>query len=593
MGAVPRSPDFKEVEFDSMLSGTSGTKIISLSAKKDVGAKEAAARNQQHRAVTPTPPSQPILPIPPAPSRPAPTLTTTSAFYAPMGAVETTQHQQAESHQHQQQPQHDTPSKKSRFRLPVSPSVRRSVIPPAEYSTVEFQTRMASYSDDEHNASDGESEVAKQKRRESRSDAWVDILVEGSQSQSQSQAKRGAIDATRLSPEEDRRARIRRSDPDMASKEVAQVLASVGNNRSFSPPLGDRVDRDHGVDRRVFGSDVDEVDVVPRRSRRSEDNTTSESEGGHLAYDRSTQGGHDDEDDEEVIAPIVNARTMAKEQRRLGYFDLHPERRPVSQVVDDPRARFARDSISSDDGSEEQSQVPAPPQPQVVPPQPTPLRPLPVPPPVIAAPQPTLAAQRKVPEMTIATTNLIPPSPTTPNGNSKQGGDSSPARTPTGAAGSRTAALIEMYRERERTGSVPQTSNPVVIAPLNIPSRLPVRSASLPQQPGKDKDAALPSVPAPGSIHKSTSLPLPAVSASLSAPVLKPVGLPSSPSPRVAQAPAAAVPAPVTTPSPPKTTPSPPEPVLAVPLEDPGRVSPARYVHGAPLHNVMEEEEEE
>ena len=96
---------------------------------------------------------------------------------------------------------------------------------PAEYSTVEFQTRMASYSDDEQNEAD-EPEEVKQKRRESRADAWVDILVNSQE--------RRMNDQTAADPAERRKARIRSSDPDIASLEVAQVLAAV-QDRSISP----------------------------------------------------------------------------------------------------------------------------------------------------------------------------------------------------------------------------------------------------------------------------------------------------------------------------------------------------------------------
>jgi hypothetical protein len=118
------------------------------------------------------------------------------------------------------------------------------------------------------------------------------------------------------------------------------------------------------------------------------------------------------------------------------------------------------------------------------------------------------------------------------------------------SAPSKTAALIEMYRERERGG----TTKPPSISPVGplAASRLPVRTSSL------NKDVSVP------------------------APVIPAVTIP--PPPKVA---------------PPSPKPSSPEPehldidVPHIPFDDPDRSSPLRYVHGAPLHNVLEEEEEE
>ena len=227
-------------------------------------------------------------------------------------------------------------------------------------------------------------------------------------------------------------------------------------------------------------------------------------------------------------------------------------------TADDPRARFGHDDSDSEDEadlSDGQRYGQAEPR--------RPLRALPVPPQAVNEPPapPAPAPKRSVPEIKVSTKPTPAPAPPANAPATPTEGATTPTR------GSKTAALIEMYRERERTGSVPQTSNPV--APLNVVSRLPVRSASLPV---KDKE-----VPPP----------------------------PPAPSPAVAT-PVASVklPAPAD-PSPPKVTPprtpSPQEPealdVLAPALVsakgDPGRISPARYVHGAPLQNVLEEEEEE
>lgn len=355
-----------------------------------------------------------------------------------------------------------------------------------------------------------------------------------------------------------RAARLRKSDPEMASLEVAQVLAQV-RGRSPSPQsIPDMLsERSHrvdgggsygGIDQHIYeDSDVDVVEKVPRVKRAD-----------RSLEDRSSEGA-DDEDDE-LMAPILNARQMAKEQRRLGYFDLHPERRPAQkpstppstdQHEEDPRDRFARNSMSEegvDDDDTNASSI-----------QPEPRRPLPPPPLVSVSPLvPSKASTppRAVPDIKIVTEAPVTPekpklSPPNPNGNAVDGLPK--PRTPTG--GSRTAALIEMYREKERGSAASPAAihvPTIPVAPLNI-SRIPVRNASLPAQPAP----AAAAVPLP-------SLPV----ASL------------TPSP---------------TPSPKPSPPQPTDFVPPPPIDDPslGRASPARYVHGAPLHNVLEEEEEE
>jgi len=397
---------------------------------------------------------------------------------------------------------------------------------------VEFETRMASYSDDE-NPRD-EPEHIKQKRRESNMDAWVDILVG-------SQDRRMDGQAAEIGADRKRMPRNRQSDPDIVGLEVAQVLAAVPNRSPSPPSMLERVDQSYDMDQHVQDLEIDEVETVPRTSdARSAETDESDPIAG-LPYDASSHG-HDDAD-----APTgsMNARQMARHQRRLGYFDLHPERRQAAahSMIDeeDPRAKLAQDDTDDDEEDDERLYGP-----------PESVRPLPVPPSAAAPiPQPpifeptplvpkksTVSALNQSPEVREVNTTLT--TPTTP-----ANGHGALPVTP-----SKTAALIELYRERER-GTPPKTVTPaatavpIVIAPL-APSRLPIRSASL----GKD----------------STLLP--------------PVPL-------------------VPAPSPPKVLLQPSAPEEAehidlprIPLEETGRNSPARYIHGAPLHNVIEEEEE-
>jgi len=71
---------------------------------------------------------------------------------------------------------------KPRFRLPTglphSPHPRTSGLTPSQAQDVEFETRLAGYSDDELNSINANSRKGtKEERRRSKNDTWVDILV--------------------------------------------------------------------------------------------------------------------------------------------------------------------------------------------------------------------------------------------------------------------------------------------------------------------------------------------------------------------------------------------------------------------------------
>jgi len=335
--------------------------------------------------------------------------------------------------------------------------------------------------------------------------------------------------------------RSRRSDPDIARLEVAQALAGVRERTPSSPSPSvhglhrhqqlERVDQDPvgGLERFYNDHDVDEVELVPRTSEaRSDDDTTDQSH----SRDMHHHGG-DADDEDEFEPPSVAARLMAASlmQRRVGYFDLHPDRRPVVADVprtseDDLRDRLAYDADSDDEKGvlptpTPQSQFTVPPEPMGPPPRPP------------AAPHHSTITSFEVQvEPQVNVTQLSTP----------ENAKSIPQ--------SKTAALIEMYRERERN-TPPKPSTPVPapapipipvlapIAPLQ-PSRLPVRSVS--------KEVLVPPAPA---IEAVTQSPTPTE-------VVEPVY----------------------------------EPPPRMNFGETGRASPARYVHGAPLHNVLEEEEE-
>lgn len=526
VGHVPRSPSYREVEFEGLLRGGSGTKVISLGAKPSIRASQDTRPIPEISTPTrPTGISAPLYIRTPEPNLIVPPKSEDMHSDSTMAPSVTSM------------------KRASLFRLPGGIPVpspgghRKSGIRPAEYSTLDFETRLASYSDDESNAV--ESEVVKQKRRESKDEAWVDILVG-------TQARRMANQD--VTPKEGQaRRRVlssRRSDPDMASLEVAQVLAAVRDNRPLSVVnLNERVDHDYGVDNlhdHLHDHDVDEIETVPRTSGvRTEDDKEEEQEEEeeeeeeqeeeqeeeeqeevkHYAVEPPLHHEHEQEDaDDEFDGPTLPQRLSVKQQRRLGYFDLHPERRrpmtadPIDQDAD-PRDRLVYDDSDDEADDEERYGPSQPPQPPVAT-----IRKLPVPP----EPQRALPVA-PVPERKLQVETTVAPSGSEPKATSK------------------TAALIEMYRERERS-TPPKPTGPAPLPPVPAPlppSRLPVRTSS-------KEGASLP--------ERATATPSPIPSLPIEIKLTEP--------PRIV-------------------------------LEESGRASPARYVHGAPLHNVVEEEEEE
>ena len=128
---------------------------------------------------------------------------------------------------------------KRHFRLPTgiprSPHPRTSGLTPSQAEDVEFEMRLASYSNDELNSINANSrKMTKEERRRSKDDAWVDILV------ASHSRRAGNQDAEVRRPGGPQPRNASRQDPEVASQEVAQVLAGI---RGPSPPFdGDSVD---------------------------------------------------------------------------------------------------------------------------------------------------------------------------------------------------------------------------------------------------------------------------------------------------------------------------------------------------------------
>ncbi|KIJ67450.1 hypothetical protein HYDPIDRAFT_25903 [Hydnomerulius pinastri MD-312] len=486
VGHVPKSPTYREVEFEGLLR-SNGSKVLSLSkpapptpTSATLSPPSAADRD---RPPTPRPVISSPLYVDPTPPPPPAKQLERSASDTPL-----------------------TPggTRKSRFRLPVpgTVNVRRSGLVPSEYSTVDFETRLASYSDDEWNETASVKALTpaeKQERRMSRDDAWVDILV------ATHNRRIGTQEAERKAPGV-RGLKGGRSDPELASQEVAQVLAGV---RARSP-LSDEEDL-HAQE------STPEPIAVEGRSVVSKEPEVKEQD------------------------PDVDS-VMSYPRKRVGYFDLHPERRPGGGAPVRPQVN-AEDSDGDDVPDELVYGVPegAP-----------------------ALPPKPLRASFETEESEYAPTSTASPVreidvPEFANSEErreeKESGHSRAESTTLphllqsapdaskSATQTKTAALIEMYREREKQST-----------PSPAPSKLPVRSSSL-----LAKEAALPPVP----------IDIP--SAGLA---------PEADTPEIQD-----------------EADFEPEPDHLTPphtlFEDSGRNSPARYVHGAPLHNVLEEEEEE
>ncbi|TCD71065.1 hypothetical protein EIP91_000157 [Steccherinum ochraceum] len=572
VGHVPKSPSYREVEFEGLLrSNGSSTKVLSL---KTNAIPERLPAGYSSIATSPasnsTSPAQraPFLnfprsetPVQRSQSRasdvePTPYVSSPSPIPSVNLSTPTTP---ASAHPHR---------KSSRFRLPVSPSNSRTAgLQPAEYDTVDFEARIASFDDDDLALPSR----SKHSRRQSKDDAWVDILVANNNRRVAGQ------DAERRNG-----LKSGRSDPELASQELSEVLAAVHQVQSDDEeeeeedmePVSMRserhVDDSASPTTSRLGTDADQL-TIPGPSSSTY----------NLGDEAGADGDREDEgedEDEDVPQPVP--------KRRLGYFDLHPERRtPKStddlhtespaipaasfddarlhferqSVYEDPRSVFERPSLDSqgDEGREEQTQLPYE-------------APSPVPIPAMALP-PRDDSRRNTPSPNPPAVALSPP-PAEPQ----------PVRplniTPKGQ--SKTASLIELYREKERGGSPnPVSPNPVVPA-----SKLPVRTGSLPVPP-----------PAPRPVS-------PAAAPSV-------VPLAKTPSPPASVLAPAPTPVPATTTTTTTITPPPPPPPRQPEEDHPAELktddddsdvqsvlsyhAPGRYVHGAPLHNVLEEEEEE
>ena len=582
VGHVPHIPSYREVEFEGLLRAKSDTKVISLgTAVRSSGISGMTMMNSPVLTISPekvrprTAPPAELFTLPVAPA-PAPAPVAASATAAASTHALTTTESGSTAHQVESAmataTTTTTPSAKrlSRFKLPVVIPVTKTGMTPAEYSTVEFETRVASYSDDEYSHERSSKAV---RRGADDDESWMEILVatqdRGMSGQEAEFTRKGKGKAAAAAATGTGSG----TGPEEASLEVARALAGVLDGKGSDEE--EEEEREGGA-----GSFVDEVQLIPRRMDAYDGDYFSQPERRPTTYEHgsetheSTGEGDEEHGREEEEMSGLSYRQQQKAQRRLGYFDLHPERRHAIRDVD-----------QEDDDDEDEDEDGADGFNPLVDSYVAPL----VPRKIGTASSPPSSADGhsrghgydemvedrfgKRPirlESIIAAANAnanLGSNGTTIEGKGKGKAIALPT-TPVSvpAPAGKTAALIEMYRERERgtspiasvvTTTATTTTKPTapIIAP---PSRLPVR--------------ALPTPPKEGSPAPHLTLPIAAPAAVLpgikTQPIIPPIRTTTTPEAELE-----------------------PPPVVAA-MDENGRASPARYVHGAPLHNVMEEEEE-
>jgi hypothetical protein len=507
VGHVPRSLNYREAEFEGLLQGNnSSTKVISLGrdgpVKRDISHSEGfgSSTSPVSRRTRPEDISSPLFvgsreDTTPRPSTPAP---------PPV-------------------PQVPASTSKRRFRLPLTPNTRTSGLTPSQAEDIDFETRLASYSDDELNSLNTNSrKLSKEERRRSKDDAWVDILVASHSRRAGNQD----AEIRRLGGPRNRNAS--RPDPELASLEVAQVLAAV---RGPSPSY-----------------DGESVDIepmnVPHRSKIDSLGSPMEE-----LYAPTIPGSVDTTEPEPAHEDVHESETQ-RSQRRMGYFDLHPERRRRMGGEEDIFDEFARAADESDDPPRRSDVTESVYSSGATPPA--------SPHPAVHSPLQSEPGPATFPSLSLPSPSMLSPtpSPQAPSPRDLQRQQEVRDRL-SGKPGPKASSLIEMYREKERqasggSGSSPGKSSTAIVQQEQPRPTLAVKESSpLPPPPPPPSEPSL----FPASIGQEDDLgaEVEVEGGGAGEELIEPPNL----------------------------------------QFDSGRESPYRYVHGAPLHNVVEEEEEE
>jgi len=214
VGHVPRSLNSREAEFEGLRGNNSSTEVISLGrdgpVRRDIThpGGEPPGSSQSPSSGHARPDISPPLFI-------APREETTPRPSTPVIQTDT-----------QAGIQGTATGNKRRFRLPTGlprgPHPRTSGLTPSQAEDVEFETRLASYSDDELNSINANSRKGtKEERRRSKDDVWVDILV------ASHSRRAGNQDAEIRRPGGPRPRNASRQDPGGASQQVAQAFVAL------------------------------------------------------------------------------------------------------------------------------------------------------------------------------------------------------------------------------------------------------------------------------------------------------------------------------------------------------------------------------
>ncbi|KAH0580415.1 hypothetical protein H2248_001917 [Termitomyces sp. 'cryptogamus'] len=525
VGHVPRSPTSREVEFEEILRRDAGTKVIRLGARESVPPSvQMEAEPEEEEPERKKKISGPLYVEPHVETERAP---------APAPKSDSA-HSQSES-----ESTGSGSAKRSRglFRLPVNVPVSVNVTGGGGGGVSPARRRVGAAGEWEFEFEFG---TGRGEGRAEGDEAWVDILVG---------RRGGGVELGKdleLDKDKDK-------DPDVVSREVERVLAGVRDQtreRERAVSIGSRVDGDSegGLDRFY-------VERVSEESR-----YTDEREEQHEEAQQTQQ--------------------TQQPRRRMGYFDLHPERRIVGRGCEDEEGEGEEEGKERGLGGRAVvRKLPVPP--AHAPPSPVPVIKIE---PYTVDPQSQSQSQK----------HALAKQPASPNGHGHGHGHGHAQPAPAAAPISKTAALIEMYRERERASSL-KSGSVSMAAPMTAPmtAQVPTQVPTTPTTPTTPTQVQVqvPTTP--------TQMPMPTTPTQTQPQASQ---LPARSSSLMKEGGGGVVPL------------AAPVPKVAVqalvgpgPLEPPrvggegtgtgmgtaGRASPGRYVHGAPLHNVLEEEEEE
>ena len=342
--------------------------------------------------------------------------------------------------------------------------------------------------------------------------------------------------------------------------------------------------------------DVDEVLKVPRRNPMDDSGYAPSHPAQSPPHSREEEerdsdldqftGSEEEEDDDPNSARNVlkRARERRLKMEREGYFSSkNTPAAATNTYQQDAETSSREDRLAYDDEDEQVYGQQTQPQPQL------PVRSLPQPP--ESYPDGKRGKSRQDPPFAPAAPELhktpSPPSPPQPAAPQPQ----APAHNGAAQAaiGNKTSSLIEMYRQREaqaQQAQSPQSRIPVRIggprdAPGSPPQPTAAHLASLSPGNAPEPRAVSPQTLSPPLQGKGAPRPVSPGGGGIGGTMTSGAGKPVQEQAKMA---------------PPVSDDESDDGVLSPPPQvrpsETGRASPARYIHGQPLHNVVEEEED-